>query len=165
MAHISGDFIGKAVKQEFGGDGKGRPKVFVSMEVTEGDRKGMRFPYEGKLSPEGIKWTKRDMIALGWKPGRDGKYDANTFVDDVTKANVTVPFTVEVARWVKDDGTVKEWSTVRSIGQSAAPLVPLEKDKVADVNSWFAEAGDIGGQATPDRKPSSDFGGDDSLPF
>ena len=71
----------------------------------------------------------------------DGSQMCVLLTDDVTKAAKVVPFKVEIARWQKDDGSVKEWSTVRSIGRSAQPLAPLDKSKVADVNKWFAEAG------------------------
>lgn len=133
---IEGDFTGKCVRIEIGQDGKGRPVIRGDMQIVGGAHDGARVPYDGKLDEKGIKWTKRDMLALGWT----GK-DVRTLVDDVRKANKVVPFQVAIARWNKDDGTVKEWSSVRSIGGGAQPLATLDSKAINDVNDWFAKAG------------------------
>jgi len=51
------------VNVEFGADNGGKPKVRWEMEATEGEHKGKRASYSGKLDGDNIKWTKRDMIA------------------------------------------------------------------------------------------------------
>jgi hypothetical protein len=145
---IEGNFQGKAVKAEIGTNKDNKPVIRAQLEITEGEHKGKRFNYEGNLKPESIKYTKRDMVALGWQ----GK-DVMTFVDDVMKAAKVVPFDVTIATWSKPDGTVKQWESVRSIGYSAPPLNAMDKTKAADVNSWFAEAGDVEGQKNDDRIP------------
>lgn len=132
---ISGDFEGKCVRLEFGGDKNDKPMIRGEMKVVGGPHDGATVPYDGKLDEKGIKWTRRDMLALGWQ----GK-DIRTLIDDVKRADKTVPFRVEIATWNKDDGTVKQWSTVRSIGRSAQPLSQLSNDKLADVNDWFSTA-------------------------
>ncbi len=139
---IEGQFHGKATKAEVGANKDNKPVIRAQLEVTEGEHKGKRFNYEGNLKQESIKFTKRDMVALGWTGT-----DVTTFVDDVTKAATAgkvVPFEVTIATWNKPDGTIKQWESVRSIGYSAPPLNALDKDKAKDVNSWFADAGDVG---------------------
>ena len=145
---IEGTFQGKAVKAEIGTNKDNKPVIRAQLEVTEGEHKGKRFNYEGNLKPESIKYTKRDMVALGWQ----GK-DVLTFVDDAMKSPKVVPFEVTIATWNKPDGSVKQWESVRSIGYSAPPLNAMDKAKAADVNSWFAEAGDVEGQKNDDRIP------------
>lgn len=146
---FEGDVKGKAVDVEVGADKNGKPRVRWNMLVTEGPHSGKKASYSGKLDPENIKWTKRDMIAIGWQ-GRD----VRTFVADVAAADRTLPFVAEIASFERD-GKVSQWTSARSIGFAAAPLSPLAKDKVADVNSWFADAGEIGGGG----------GGNDGVPF
>lgn len=144
---IQGDFEGKCVKIEIGADSKQRPMIRGEMEIVGGPNAGARIPYDGKLDEKGIKWTKADMLALGWQ----GK-DVCTLTADVSSAAKVVPFKVEIARWQKDDGSVKEWSTVRSIGRGVQPLAPLAEAKAADVNKWFAEVGDeskVGDESIP----------------
>lgn len=145
-ALIAGDFQGKAVKAEIGANPKsGKPEVRIDMQVTEGEHKGKIFNYNGKLDDKSIKYTKRDMVAVGWK----GKDAVGTFASDVKAADKTVGFTVEIATWNKDDGTVKQWSTVRSIGYTPPPLTKLDADKARDVNGWFDDAGEIGDSGLP----------------
>lgn len=142
---FEGDCKGKGVDVEVGGDRNSKPVVRWNMLVTKGPHEGKKASYKGKLDPENIKYTKRDMIALGWKP-RDGKYKIETFVDDVKAADLEVPFMAEIASWEDPDtGKLKQWTSARSIGFAAAPLAPLDKEKAADVNSWFDEVPDVGG--------------------
>lgn len=148
MALIAGDFQGKAIKAECGANPKsGKPEVRIDMQVTEGEHKNKTFQYSGKLDEKSIKYTKRDMMALGWT----GK-DVRAFASEVKAADKTVGFQVEIATWEKEDGTVKQWSTVRSIGYTAPPLAPLG-DKTADVNQWFAEAGEVSAKEKDDQIP------------
>lgn len=132
---------GRAINPEIGPDANGRPRVRWNMEVVDGEHKGKAANYSGKLDPENIKWTKRDMIAIGWKG-----VDVRTFVDDVKAANRVVPFTAEIAEF-----NGRSWTSAKMTG--AAPLGQFDKDKAAEVNRWFAEAGDIAPQAngTSDR--------------
>jgi hypothetical protein len=155
MALIEGEFTGRVAKAEFGGNKDGKPQVRIEMEITEGEHKGKRFPFDGKLDEQNIKWTKIAMMAAGWKGG-----SVASFVKDVETAAASglfLPFKVEIATWNKPDGSVKQWSSVRSIGRSAAPLAPLDADKLANVDRWFAEVGDVGAAA-----PAGD---NNDLPF
>lgn len=150
MANLfEGSCTGKPINVEFGADNNGRPRVRWNMEVTEGEHKGKIANYSGKLDQENIKWTKRDMIAIGWK----GK-DVTTFVADVKAANAVVPFTAEIANF-----NGNQWTSAKM--QGALPLAALDKNRVADVNRWFAEAGlDEGGNV-----PQTSAGSDADLPF
>jgi hypothetical protein len=133
---FSGDFTGKAVRAEFGEDRNGKPKIRIEMQVGDGQvHAGKRAAYDGKLDEKNVRFTKAAMIAVGWQ----GK-DVRTFVDDVAKAQLSVPFSVEVARFERDDGSVSEWSAVRRIG-SGSPLAAATKETVANVNQWLTEAG------------------------
>jgi hypothetical protein len=129
---------GRILNPEVGPNNAG--KVTVRWNVTvvdDGEHKGKVANYSGKLDPDNIKWTKRDMIAIGWQ----GK-DVRTFVDDVKKANRLVPFTAEIATYKRPDGSVSEWTSAKMSG--AAPLGALSGDQAADANRWFAEAPDVG---------------------
>jgi hypothetical protein len=142
-ALFAGDCIGKAVNVEFGEDNQGRPRVRWEMEVLEGPHTGKRAKYSGKLDPENIKWTKRDMIAIGWV----GK-SVKTFVADAmaaSQAGRKVPFTAEIA---EHNGST--WTSAKMNG--ALPLGKVADSKVAEVDRWFAEAGEAGG-------------GDNGIPF
>src|SRR5690348_15927102 len=104
---FEGDFVGKASKAEVGLK-NGKAAVRIEMEVIEGDRKGRRANFEGDFSEKSIRFTKRAMLAVGWK----GESIA-TFVDDVKKAALTVPFHVEIASWTRpSDGKFMQWSAV-----------------------------------------------------
>lgn len=155
MSLFEGSCIGKAVDVEFGADKSGRPRVRWNMQVIDGEHKGKVANYSGKLDPENIKWTKRDMIAIGWKG-----VDVRTFVDDVKSANRTVPFTAEIASYDRPDGSRSEWTSAKMTG--ALPLAALDKDKVADVNQWFKEAGDVG---APSNGASAGGASNDDIPF
>lgn len=140
--------MGRCTKLELGRGKKG--VVFRGqMTIEEGPRKGTAVEYEGKLDDRAIKWTKRDLEALGWA-GKSSK----TAVDDVMKANRLVSFKVEIAEWNKDDGTVKRWSSVRSIGTGPKPLEKLDDAAYGDIDGWFNEAA----KAAPPPD-------DDGLPF
>jgi hypothetical protein len=133
---FSGDFTGKAVRAEFGENRNGQPKIRIEMQVSDGQpHAGKRASYDGKLDEKNVRFTKAAMIAVGWKG-----QDVRTFVDDVAKAQLVVPFSVEVATFNRDDGTVSEWSAVRRIG-GGAQLATASKDTVTDVNKWLSEAG------------------------
>jgi len=140
---FEGDCKGKAVDAEIGPDNNGRPVVRWNMLVTEGPHAGKKASYRGQLDEKNIKYTKRDMMAIGWK----GKDAVGTFVNDVKAAELTVPFTAEIAEFTRDNGTVSRWTSARSIGFAAKPLGTFDKDKARDVNSWFDEAGDVGAPA------------------
>lgn len=131
---FNGDCVGKAINPEIG-DGGGKPRVRWEMLVTDGEHKDKRASYSGKLDPENIKFTKRDMMLIGWK----GK-DVRTFVADVKAANLTVPFTAEVAsNTYADSGKTSTWTSAKFSG-GAKPLAALDADALNRVNAWFAEA-------------------------
>lgn len=136
--------IGRAVNIEFGADNQGRPRVRWEMEVLDGPHAGKRAKYSGKLDADNIKWTKRDMIAIGWK----GK-SVKTFVADATTAAADgkkVPFSAEIA-----NHNGNQWTSAKMSG--ALPLAQLDASKVADVDKWFAEAGEVTGGDSNDGVP------------
>lgn len=145
------DCLAKPVKPEFGGDGRGKPKISVEFEILDGEYKGHRVPYSGKLDEKSIKFTKRDMIALGWQGT-----DVRTFVADVTKESKPITITTRIAEWDKRDGSEpRRWTTVGRI-HAAQPLTQLESDRVADVNSWFASAGSLDSQSNGTHNDDSE---------
>lgn len=141
-AFFEGDFVGRPVKVEFGTNPKnGRPTARITMEITEGDKRGRQVPYEANFKQEAIGYTKRDLMAAGWQ----GKTMA-TFVDDVTKAGQSekpIPFSVRIATFENPEtGKVRQWLSVGSIGNYVPPIVAATKDDVRDVDQWFAEVPD-----------------------
>lgn len=123
---------GKAVNPEIGPDSNKVVRVRWTMEVVDGPHVGKTASYSGKLDPDSIKWTKRDMMAVGWKG-----VSAKTFVADVTAAaNRVVPFTAEIA-----EHQGRQWTSAKFGG--GAPLGELSADKASEVDRWFAEAGDV----------------------
>jgi hypothetical protein len=141
---IQGQFYGKLVKGTAKIAGRnGKTLAFAELEVIEGEHKGKRFNYEGKLDEKGIKYTKRDLMALGWKGQKSATITADC--DAALEGGLVVPFEVEVARWNKPDGGVKEWETIRSIGRAPMKLDELDAQKLADVDGWFADAGPVDG--------------------
>lgn len=151
---FSGEFKATAVDPQIGESG-GKFKTRIEFEIVEGERKGQRAAYDGKLDPDNIKFTKAAMMKVGWQ----GK-DVRTFREDVLKAKKVVDITCEVASFTdKTTGKIREWTSVRKIG-GAAPLAPINNDKVGDVNRWFAEAPDL----DPSMRGGSG-GGDDDIPF
>lgn len=161
MALIEGTFQGKLVGGTAKvGDRKGKVLAVAQLEVTEGEHKGKRFNYEGGLHPEGIKYTKRDLLALGWKGETIKSLTHDT--DAALAGGLVVPFVVEIARWEKPEGGVKEWNAVRSIGYSAPPLNDLDADKQRNVDKWFAEAGDAGAPAPANGAAARD---QSNIPF
>lgn len=145
---IEGTFTGKAVPGTAKiGNAKGKVLASVTLEVTEGELKGRRFNYEGKLDQDNIKYTKRDLMALGWK----GREAVKTLTSDVDAAQVVTTFEVEIARWQPPEpgAKMREWNAVRSIGRGGArQLEALDADQARNVDRWFAEVG-----------------GDDGIPF
>lgn len=148
MAQLfEGDVIGKPVNVEFGADGGGKPRVRWEMVVVDGEHKGKRASYSGKLDTENIKWTKRDMMLIGWQ----GK-DVRTFVADVKAADRSVSFQAEIAtNTYQDSGKTSQWTSAKFSGGSK-PLAPLDNDSIAKANKWFAEVPDVG-QRTEDAPP------------
>lgn len=144
MALLEGTFYGKAVPGTAKvGNAKGKILAVVTLEVTEGEHKGKRFNYEGKLDADNIKYTKRDMIAVGWKGQK-----SSTLTGDVDAAGLVVPFEVEIARWTNPEGKLREWNAVRGIGRGGTREVEaLDADKQRSVDQWFAEAGDVAAPA------------------
>lgn len=133
---------GKAINAEIGKSGK-KVVRWEMVVVDDGPHKGKAARYSGKLDPDNIKFTKRDMIAIGWQ----GK-DVRTFIDDVTKANKLVPFSAEIATFKREDGSIAEWTAAR-MGSGGKPLQAFDSDETRQVNQLFAEAG----------------GSDDGIPF
>lgn len=132
MAQLfNGQCNGKVNNPEVGLDSNNKPRVRWEMEVVDGEHAGKRASYSGKLDPENIKFTKKDMMTIGWQ----GK-DVRTFAADVKAAAKVVPFTAEIASYKRDDGSVSEWTSAKF--GAARPLSDLG-DKASDVNRWFAE--------------------------
>ena len=144
---------GKAVDIEAGPNpSSGKYEVKWNMEVVDGPHAGKKASYKGKLDPDNIKWTKRDMIAIGWQ----GK-DIRTFVDDATKAAKTVAFTAKIVTWTSPKGKEMTWTAAESIGYQAQPLGQFDNESASKVNNWFAEAGEIGPQGGSTRTDDSDL--------
>jgi hypothetical protein len=132
---FEGDFTGKAAKVEYGEGKNGKPTIRVTMEIVEGPRRGTQVPYDANLKQESIKYTKRDLMALGWK----GQSVA-TLPADVMAAGLTVPFQVRIAEYTNPEtGKTRTWNSVGSIGNAAPPLSAATQDTTRNVDSWFAE--------------------------
>lgn len=168
---FEGDFTGKAVKVEFGEGKGGKPAIRVMMEIGSGSRSGTQVPYEANFKPESIKYTKRDLMALGWKG-----QSVSTLVADVMAAGLTVPFNVRIATYENPEtGKTRQWNSVGSIGNAAPPLSAASADTTRNVDSWFAEVddqpsrgggggGDYGGYSRNDSHPNAP-GADSDVPF
>ena len=145
MSLFEGSCNGVARNVEIGPDNKNRMRVRWDMEVVDGPHKGKIAKYSGKLDPDNIKWTKRDMIAIGWQ-GQSSK----TFVDDVKRASGrVVPFTAEIA---EHEG--RQWTSAKIGG--GAPLGELTSEKANEVDRWFAEAGDVASQSNGEYRQDSE---------
>jgi hypothetical protein len=144
---FEGECIGKVSNPEVGPDTKGKPRVRWDMLVTDGEHKGKRASYSGKLDEENIKFTKRDMMLVGWK----GK-DVRTFVADVKAADRVIPFTAEIAsNTYEDTGKTSQWTSVRFTGSK--PLGEFDDETARKMNEWFAAAGDVGAAKPGDDIP------------
>ena len=136
---FEGEFTGRAVKVEFGEGKNGKPTIRVTMEITSGQRTGTQVQYSANFKTESIKYTKRDLMALGWS-GRS----VSTLADDVMAAALTVPFSVRIATYDNPEtGKTSQWNSVGSIGNAAPPLSPASQDTTRNVDSWFAEVDDV----------------------
>lgn len=113
----------------------GKKKVTVDFEILDGEHAGKRASYSGKLDPDNIKFTKRDMIALGWQ----GK-DASTFAADVKAANKAVPITTRIA-----EHNGRQWTSVDRINGAGVDLKEFDGDQLREVNQLFASVGDEAG--------------------
>lgn len=141
MSLIEGKFHGRPVKGSFKlGASKGKKVIVGEMLVTDGEHKGKTFEYQGSLDDKGIKYTKRDIVAAGWK----GKIieTLSTDVDALADSGAIVPFEVKIASWQPPGAALREWSTIRSIGGFVRQIDPLSKDDVGNVNKWFADVQD-----------------------
>lgn len=133
--------IGRAINVEIGADSQGRRRARWTMEVTQGEHKGSIAAYSGKLDPDNIKYTKRDMMAIGWNGVKSA-----TFVSDVESKKLEVPFDAEI---VEFNGST--WVAAKFGG--AAPLAQLDKDAEREVDRLFDQAGDVGGGAAERQSP------------
>jgi hypothetical protein len=133
---FEGDFVGKAVKVEYGEGKNGKPAIRVMMEILEGPRRGIQVPYDANFKQESIKYTMRDLMALGWK----GKTVAS-LVDDVIGAALIVPFSVRIATYDNQEtGKTRQWNSVGSIGNFAPLLAAPTTTTTRNVDSWFSES-------------------------
>lgn len=125
--------IGRAINVEIGLDSQGRRRARWEMEITQGEHKGSVARYSGKLDPDNIKYTMKDMKLIGWKGEK-----SSTFVADVQAAKLEVPFDAEIA---SHNGN--EWVSARFGG--AAPLAQLDKDSEREIDRLFAQQAESGG--------------------
>lgn len=130
------NLMGRAINVEIGVSG-GVARARWDMEIVEGEHKGKIAKYSGKLTTEAVKWTKRDMVAIGW-----AGHKSSTFVDDVKKANKVVPFNAEIAEY-----NGNSWVSAKFGG--AAPLAQLDSDKERELDRMFAEVGDVSDGGKP----------------
>jgi hypothetical protein len=143
-APFEGQFTAKVASCEFGLNKKGAPEFSADFVITDGERSGVHVPYSGLFGEKAVRYTKQALLQLGWQ----GK-DIATAVADVLKAAKAVPIEVQIASWKKDDGTVREWSTVRNVGRFKEPLKPADRGTLGDVNKWLADAGGDENNPTP----------------
>lgn len=147
MSLFEGNCNGVVRNAELGPDGQGCMRVRWDMEVVDGEHRGKIAKYSGKLDPDKIKWTRRDMMAIGWQG-----VASKTFIDDVKKAgDRVISFTAEIAEF-----NGRQWTSAKMNG--GAPLGALTDEKANEVDRWFAEAGDAapaanGNSASDDRIP------------
>lgn len=130
-----GNYQGQPTSYEFGVDGKGAAVVRITMKVADGPHAGQTAQFKNGFGEKAVKYTKRALIALGWS----GK-DINTAKDEIMTSPRTVPMGIVIAEY---EG--RSWSSVRSIGAAGDPLKAADNSTLKDVNSWLAEAGDVGG--------------------
>lgn len=130
---FAGTFQAVAVNPQIG-EYKGKRKTTIEFEIADGDRKGQRVSYDGKLDSDNIRWTKRAMMAVGWQ----GK-DVSTFRSDVLAAKRVVTITTRVAEYTRNDGTVSQWTAVDKVGDGVIELAPLDADKQRELNRYFAD--------------------------
>jgi hypothetical protein len=143
---LSGIFKGKAVLEgarkfelkKIVKDGKPVLKVSGNMIVTEGPNAGQTSSYDGKFDERSIRFTRRDLIALGWQG-----VTTKTLIDDITKAAKVVSFETEIATY-----NGRSWSAVRSIGYEPQPTEALTDDDFAKLDGWFGEV-DARGNPAP----------------
>lgn len=158
---FEGDFTGKAVKVEYGEGKGGKPTIRVTMTISEGQRAGTQVPYDANMKSESIKYTKRDLMALGWQ-GRS----VSTLADDVIKAGLTVPFQVRVATYDNPEtGKTRQWLSVGAIGNAAPPLSAATEQTTKNVDSWFAEVDEGGGNRQSYGGHPNAPGADSDIPF
>lgn len=133
----------------------------MMMEITTGARTGTQVPYEANFKPESIKYTKRDLMALGWQ----GRTIA-TLADDIMRAALSVPFQVRIATYENPDtGKTRQWNSVGSIGNAAPPLSAATEQTTRNVDSWFAEVEDGGSSSSGGGRHPNAPGNDSDLPF
>jgi len=142
---LEGKFNAKVADAELGHNKKDQPEIRLQFEIIGGTSNGSKVPYSGLFTEKAVRYTRRDLLALGWK----GK-TITTAVADILAAQKTVPIEVVIATWKNPDtGKERSWSTVRSIGFVADPLKPLDDRSAKDVDGWLAEAADGGGDPVP----------------
>lgn len=136
---FEGDVHGRAIKAEYGTDKSGKPQCRAVLEITtEGERTGTHVQWSGNFKQDSIKYTRRDMLALGW----EGK-TIESFVGDVLAKKIIVPFQVRIAEWTDPKtGKLKKWLSAGSIGWEAPPLNKPTQDTTSQVDGWFASAAD-----------------------
>jgi hypothetical protein len=132
-------FIGR-VRDAQVGKYNGKIRVSANFEIVDGPYKGRRIQYDGKTDPENLFYTKRDMVAMGWK----GK-SQSTFAKDVEDAGLTLEFSVRIASF-----NGRQWLSVGRIG-AALQLQPLDRDEASELDRYFSEV--------PDQQPGR--GGDE----
>lgn len=158
---FEGDFMGRIIRAEYGTSGRdNKPAARIVFEIAEGPRTGTQVTYQANFKQESIKYTKRDLLAAGWK----GKTMAS-FVDDITaRVGTTVPINVRIASYQnRDTGKTQEWNSVGSIGNTAPPLAAPTADLTRNVDSWFAEVDDGNGNGSHPNAPGSSY--DKDIPF
>ena len=124
---------GKIISAEVGGDGGGNPRARAEIEVVEGEHKGKRASWSGKINRDSAKYTFAQMRTMGWQ----GK-DVSTFSKDATGKPIT--FEAEIA---SHNGS--QWTSARIGG--AASLAPLDNDKLRELNRLAAESDEASGDS------------------
>lgn len=113
-----------------------RPEVNAKVIVVEGPDKDSTATYQGTFTEKQIKWTLRDLRALGWK----GKTIATVVADCMTDPKI-VDAEIEIASHTyPDSGKTSEWSAVRAFGRKRMELGAPTPATIKDVDEWLAEA-------------------------
>ena len=124
---------------------KGALRVRGDIVIVGGEFDGLTASYSGKLDEKSIRWTKRDLMALGWQ----GK-TLRSLDGDLARANTIADVEIELAHY-----NDRQWWSVRSIGYVPASKEEVTSDDIDKMDGWFGEA----------ASPAPSNGAGDDIPY
>lgn len=133
-----GNYIGIPEAVSIAKNYKDERAVFVKVRIVDGESEGQTMVYDGALEGDRIKFTKRDLVAFGWK----GQSSA-TVHDDILGAAKRVPFRVEHMKYTKPDknGNDRFFAVMRDIGRAEMPEhIALSADQINALDDALAAA-------------------------